>query len=188
MKTFRLLTALLLTGLFLATAQADDSAQDRAWKQSAVIYLLAPTIRGTSGIGPVDGDVDIEALKVDRTLDLSTPAEIRLGLLWLALLPPILISLGGLFLALFKPSTFKKLLRLLNRPNQPAKKRRPSPPKLGDVDELRFALLASTRKAAKHGRTLSYEIRPFLFLAWLSWVPGICGIYEMAQGLSKATV
>ena len=69
MKTFRLLTALLLTGLFLATAQADDSAQDRAWKQSAVIYLLAPTIRGTSGIGPVDGDVDIDPKSVFDSLE-----------------------------------------------------------------------------------------------------------------------
>jgi opacity protein-like surface antigen len=69
MKTFRLLTAVLLTGLFLATAQADDSTQDRAWKQSAVIYLLAPTIRGTSGIGPVDGDVDIDPKSVFDSLE-----------------------------------------------------------------------------------------------------------------------
>jgi opacity protein-like surface antigen len=69
MKTFRLLTALLLTGLFLATAQADDSAQDGAWKQSAVIYLLAPTIRGTAGIGPADGDVDIDPKSVFDSLE-----------------------------------------------------------------------------------------------------------------------
>jgi hypothetical protein len=69
MKTFRLLTALLLTGLFLATAQADESAQDGAWKQSAVVYLLAPTIRGTTGIGPADGDVDIDPKSVFDSLE-----------------------------------------------------------------------------------------------------------------------
>jgi len=69
MKTLRVLTIVLLIGCLWAPANADGTGQDGAWKQSAVIYLLAPTISGTAGIGPVDGDVDIDPKTVFDSLE-----------------------------------------------------------------------------------------------------------------------
>jgi len=65
MKSALVLTALLLPGLVPAFATADEGG----WKQSAVIYLLAPTISGTTGIGPVDSDVEIDPKAVFDSLD-----------------------------------------------------------------------------------------------------------------------
>jgi opacity protein-like surface antigen len=69
MNRLRLLTALLLAGGFSAAAAANDTGPDSGWKQSAVIYLLAPTISGTTGIGPADGDVDIDPKSVFSSLE-----------------------------------------------------------------------------------------------------------------------
>ena len=47
--------------------QPTDS--ELGWKNSFVIYLLAPTIEGKAGIGPIDSDLDIDAATVFDTLD-----------------------------------------------------------------------------------------------------------------------
>ncbi len=39
---------------------AQEGASDE-WRQSFHLYLLGPTIEGTSGIGPADADVDVDA-------------------------------------------------------------------------------------------------------------------------------
>lgn len=69
MKAVPVLTALLLAGLVPAPATAAESESESGWKQSAIIYLLAPTISGTTGIGPVDGDVEIDPKSVFESLD-----------------------------------------------------------------------------------------------------------------------
>jgi len=73
MKTLKLAVAAccLMTVMGWSTAvlaqQATDS--ESGWKSSFVIYLLAPTIEGKVGIGPIDGDIDIDPSTVFDTLD-----------------------------------------------------------------------------------------------------------------------
>jgi len=53
-----------------ATVLAQQSVDSESgWKNSLIIYLLAPTIEGKVGIGPIDGDMDIDARTVFDTLD-----------------------------------------------------------------------------------------------------------------------
>lgn len=70
MNAPRITLALLLAGALPVAAQADGATtDDTAWRQSAIIYLLAPTISGTTGIGPVDSDVEIDPKSVFESLD-----------------------------------------------------------------------------------------------------------------------
>lgn len=70
MNAPRITLALLLAGALPVAAQADGATtDDTGWRQSAIIYLLAPTISGTTGIGPVDSDVEIDPKSVFESLD-----------------------------------------------------------------------------------------------------------------------
>jgi len=51
----------------LLAGQPTDS--ESGWKNTIVVYLLGPTIEGTAGLGPLDGDVDIDPGQVFDSLD-----------------------------------------------------------------------------------------------------------------------
>lgn len=52
------------------TAFSQASAEASApWKSTVELYLLAPTLDGSVGLGPVDGDVDVDAESVFDALD-----------------------------------------------------------------------------------------------------------------------
>jgi len=56
--------------LVLCAAMHPASAQsESSWSNQGLIYLLGPTLDGTSGIGPIDTDVDMSASDVFETLD-----------------------------------------------------------------------------------------------------------------------
>jgi hypothetical protein len=55
--------------MFATTAQAQPASSDDDWKQTVIIYLLAPTISGTAGVGPADADLDVDPGTVFETLD-----------------------------------------------------------------------------------------------------------------------
>lgn len=58
----------LAAGLPTAFAQsAPDSVP--GWKNTVEIYLMGPTLDGTVGLGPIDGDVDVDAGAVFDALD-----------------------------------------------------------------------------------------------------------------------
>ena len=73
MKTLKLagiaccLIAVMGWSTTVLAQQSTDS--ESGWKSSFVIYLLAPTIEGKVGIGPIDGDIDIDPSTVFDTLD-----------------------------------------------------------------------------------------------------------------------
>jgi len=50
------------------SAQTDEGAAPQ-WKNTVEIYLMGPTLDGTVGLGPVDGDVDVDAGTVFDALD-----------------------------------------------------------------------------------------------------------------------
>ena len=58
------LAVALCAALQPASAQSESS-----WSNQGLIYLLGPTLDGTSGIGPIDTDVDMSASDVFETLD-----------------------------------------------------------------------------------------------------------------------
>jgi len=60
-----MMLVLLLAGAPAAWAQPDA----HGWKQAVNIYLLAPTISGTVGIGPADADLDVDPGAVFDSLD-----------------------------------------------------------------------------------------------------------------------
>jgi hypothetical protein len=62
------LLLLTLTGN-TAFAQMDEADKSSGWKHSLVVYLLAPTIEGTVGVGRVDGDLEIDPGTVFDTLE-----------------------------------------------------------------------------------------------------------------------
>ena len=65
-KITALLTALVLFfGGTISAAASDKSG----WSNQALIYILAPTLDGTSGIGPFDTEVDMDAADVFDALD-----------------------------------------------------------------------------------------------------------------------
>jgi hypothetical protein len=52
------------------TAFSQTPAEASApWKNTVEIYLLAPTLDGSVGLGPIDGDVDVDAGSVFDALD-----------------------------------------------------------------------------------------------------------------------
>lgn len=51
-----------------AAAQA-DSGNEETWRHTLVVYLLAPTIDGTVGIGPADGDVTLDPSDILSAFD-----------------------------------------------------------------------------------------------------------------------
>jgi len=58
------LAVALCAALQPASAQSESS-----WSNQGLIYLLGPTLDGTSGIGPIDTDVDLSASDVFEALD-----------------------------------------------------------------------------------------------------------------------
>lgn len=58
----------LIAAAWSLNAAAQSSASSDDWRQTLDIYLLAPTIEGTTGIGPTDTDVDVDAETVFDTL------------------------------------------------------------------------------------------------------------------------
>ena len=53
----------------LACCSASAHAENSDWSSQGLIYLLGPTLDGTSGIGPVDTEVDMDAGDVFDALD-----------------------------------------------------------------------------------------------------------------------
>jgi len=68
-RSFLLLLVVLLTWTPSAWAQADGADASSGWEHSLIVYLLAPTIEGTVGVGPIEGDMDIDPGTVFDTLD-----------------------------------------------------------------------------------------------------------------------
>lgn len=58
---------LVSTDPLLAQEPGQETSSD--WDNSMVLYLLAPTIDGTVGVGPVDPDIEIDPSTVLDTLD-----------------------------------------------------------------------------------------------------------------------
>ncbi|MGB1959163.1 MAG: hypothetical protein ACPHP8_08485, partial [Luminiphilus sp.] len=54
---------------FCLAAQGAYAQSESSWSNQGLIYLLGPTLDGTSGIGPIDTDVDMSASDVFETLD-----------------------------------------------------------------------------------------------------------------------
>jgi hypothetical protein len=65
---FVIMVALLAwsIGGWAQTADQDSSSE---WKHSLVLYLLAPSIDGTVGVGPINGDIVIDRSTVLKSLD-----------------------------------------------------------------------------------------------------------------------
>ena len=61
--------ALGLALAFCLVAQGASAQSESSWSNQGLIYLLGPTLDGTSGIGPIDTDVDMSASDVFETLD-----------------------------------------------------------------------------------------------------------------------
>src|SRR5210317_1578233 len=60
---------LLVSCVFAAApALAQDSSGDPDWSHSLVLYLLAPTIEGTQGIGQLESDLKIDPSTVLDTI------------------------------------------------------------------------------------------------------------------------
>ena len=65
---------LIITVVFIvwsteSLAQTVDQEAASEWKHSLVIYLLAPTIDGKVGVGPLDADIVIDPNTVFKSLD-----------------------------------------------------------------------------------------------------------------------
>ena len=56
-----LLVALGLAFALVLNAQAAGAQTESGWSNQGLIYLLGPALDGTSGIGPVDTEVDLSA-------------------------------------------------------------------------------------------------------------------------------
>ena len=52
---------------FCLAAQGASAQSKSSWSNEGLIYLLGPTLDGTSGIGPIDTDVDMSASDVFET-------------------------------------------------------------------------------------------------------------------------
>jgi hypothetical protein len=64
-----LIAAALLACSTNVWAQPDEADPSSEWKHSVIVYLLAPNIDGTVGVGPIDGDIDIDPKTVLDTID-----------------------------------------------------------------------------------------------------------------------
>ncbi|MCH1445368.1 MAG: hypothetical protein L7V32_03690, partial [Luminiphilus sp.] len=65
-------SGLAVFGLALTLCAAIQPAygqSESSWSNQGLIYLLGPTLDGTSGIGPMDTDVDMSAGDVFETID-----------------------------------------------------------------------------------------------------------------------
>ena len=72
LKNFHAPSCSAVFGLTLAFSMAMQPASaqsESSWSNQGLIYLLGPTLDGTSGIGPIDTDVDMSASDVFETLD-----------------------------------------------------------------------------------------------------------------------
>ena len=58
-----------LAGAIALGAQAAGARAESGWSNQGLIYLLGPTLDGTSGVGPFDTDVDLSAGDVFDNLD-----------------------------------------------------------------------------------------------------------------------
>ena len=66
----RFLVFLLFTGLLATAAPAwSQAATDGGWQHTIELYLMGPNLDGTVGLGPVDGDVDVDAGAIFDALD-----------------------------------------------------------------------------------------------------------------------
>ena len=63
------LAVLGLAAVFFAAMQPAFAQSESSWSNQGLIYLLGPTLDGTSGIGPIHTDVDMSASDVFETLD-----------------------------------------------------------------------------------------------------------------------
>lgn len=65
--------AVAAMGLVFSSASwaQQDSETDSGWSSTGIIYLLAPSLAGTVGIGPVEGDIDMNAGDVFSALDMA---------------------------------------------------------------------------------------------------------------------
>ena len=72
LKRPRTSSCLAMSGFTLALCAAMQptyAQSESSWSNQGLIYLLGPTLDGTSGIGPIDTDVDMSASDVFETLD-----------------------------------------------------------------------------------------------------------------------
>ncbi|MEK9808024.1 MAG: hypothetical protein VW373_08265, partial [Halieaceae bacterium] len=60
-----LLAAIALT----VTMTTEALAEEGSWSNQGIIYLLGPTLDGTTGIGPFDTEMDMDAGDVFDALD-----------------------------------------------------------------------------------------------------------------------
>lgn len=70
-RTFILGGALLALVASSPAWSGDGSEGGDGWSHTFVMYLLGPTLDGTVGIGPADGDVDMNAGDVFSMLDMA---------------------------------------------------------------------------------------------------------------------
>jgi len=72
LKRLRTSSGVTVLGLSLTVSmplQPAYAQSESGWSNQGLIYLLGPTLDGTSGIGPIDTDVDMSASDVFETLD-----------------------------------------------------------------------------------------------------------------------
>ena len=72
LKRTRASCCISMSGLavaFCAALHPASAQSESSWSNQGLIYLLGPTLDGTSGIGPIDTDVDMSASDIFETLD-----------------------------------------------------------------------------------------------------------------------
>ena len=69
MVSIFVIMAALIAWSTVSWAQTADQDPSSEWKHSLVLYLLAPTIDGKVGVGPIDADVVLDPNTVFKSLD-----------------------------------------------------------------------------------------------------------------------
>lgn len=67
-KIMSIIALAAITAAPVVSAQATPDAAS-PWKSTVELYLMGPTLDGTVGIGPIDGDVEVDAGTVFDALD-----------------------------------------------------------------------------------------------------------------------
>ena len=67
----KMISLMALAAVLAAPALSAQTSTDAAtqWKNTLELYLMGPSLDGTVGLGPVDGDVDVDAGQVFDALD-----------------------------------------------------------------------------------------------------------------------